>query len=455
MRYCENCGSELSPDVKFCEACGAPVSANMNIDQASVVHEHDSDVIESAFQDKGNDTVANNISANKEKNSSYFQENSQDTEKEKIPIDSLKKESDPLQNHEIYESKKSTKKQKKLVIPMLILLSILIVGGFGYIGYHSFFKNGQNAKEALETSESSITAVASDTSEAALSSESSSSIAETTDTSTTSDVVLDSEVVKKMDERFIKNISPQNGIYVSSIETNEVYARNADTKIRSASVIKLFLLNQMYEEDIAGNLDLNDTYILKDSDKVGGTGVMQGMDDGTALTYREIMQFMIVDSDNTAGNIIITRLGGPDEITARLMNDGYEHTTLERYFLDSEALQNGQDNYTSAADVGKVLTHLYQDGVGDDYYNVEISSMLQQTTNHTKITKNILDKVTVYEKTGEYDDYGVQNDAVVLEKDGESLVIVVLSQDGNQENQLNGMSQFGEDLYQTVWGDSK
>ncbi|MEN6391228.1 MAG: serine hydrolase, partial [Syntrophomonas sp.] len=77
----------------------------------------------------------------------------------------------------------------------------------------------------------------------------------------------------------------------------------------SASVIKLFIMTAAYNQAATGQLKLDDKLVLRDSDKVGGTGSLAGRPSGTSLTIRQLIELMITESDNTAANLLIDKLG--------------------------------------------------------------------------------------------------------------------------------------------------
>lgn len=77
--------------------------------------------------------------------------------------------------------------------------------------------------------------------------------------------------------------------------------------------------------------------------------------------------------------------------------------------------------------------------------------ILGENVNHSKLPSDLDSDVTVYNKTGEFNQYGVQNDAAIFEKDGKAFVIVVMSQDGDESDQKDAMGRLGSDLADLVF----
>jgi beta-lactamase class A len=67
---------------------------------------------------------------------------------------------------------------------------------------------------------------------------------------------------------------------------------------------------------------------------------------------------MIRVSDNTATNLLISRLG-MDRIGALAQEFGLRHTALRRRMMDFGALARGQENTTSASDMANLLAEIW------------------------------------------------------------------------------------------------
>ena len=68
----------------------------------------------------------------------------------------------------------------------------------------------------------------------------------------------------------------------------------------------------MYMEDEAGNIDLDEKYTLKNSDKVTGAGSLYGKPAGYQTTYRNLVQLMGKQSDNTAFKVLSKQIEEED-----------------------------------------------------------------------------------------------------------------------------------------------
>ncbi|MFN2373924.1 MAG: serine hydrolase [Cyclonatronaceae bacterium] len=143
-------------------------------------------------------------------------------------------------------------------------------------------------------------------------------------------------------------------VAVHDADGTELYARNAGKQVASASVIKIPILAEMMRIAERNELSMDETYTLTSDDIVGGSGELQHAGPGGEYTLEFLAREMIRVSDNTATNIIIRRIGM--ERINRLMEElDMDQTVLARFMMDFEAIEEGRQNYTSAADMNRVL----------------------------------------------------------------------------------------------------
>jgi beta-lactamase class A len=112
------------------------------------------------------------------------------------------------------------------------------------------------------------------------------------------------------------------GVAARDLDTGEELAVDADTRFPTASTIKTAVMLEAYRQAAESGLSFSSTITLQDEDKVGGSGVLRDMAAGLPVTIADLVQLMIVVSDNTATNMLIGRLG-----TANV------DRTLDRYGL--------------------------------------------------------------------------------------------------------------------------
>jgi len=134
-----------------------------------------------------------------------------------------------------------------------------------------------------------------------------------------------------------KSFRGQLGVAAVNLGTGETIAVNADIRFPTASTIKTAVMVEAWQQIVDGQLALDTVIPLKESDKVGGAGVLNGMHDGLGVTVADLIHLMIVLSDNTATNMLIGRVGTA-RVNHRLEAYGLRETKLFRpTFRDGRA----------------------------------------------------------------------------------------------------------------------
>jgi beta-lactamase class A len=93
-------------------------------------------------------------------------------------------------------------------------------------------------------------------------------------------------------------------------------------------VIKVAVLVEVFARSHEGSLDFADRIVLRDNDRVDGSGVVQFLGAGLAMSVRDLAELMVIVSDNTATNMLID-LVSVAAVNARMRSLGLERTTLD------------------------------------------------------------------------------------------------------------------------------
>jgi beta-lactamase class A len=119
------------------------------------------------------------------------------------------------------------------------------------------------------------------------------------------------------------------GVFAKHLGTGETLAWNADTRFPTASVIKVAIMVEAFDQMARGVLPADGVVRIREQAKVGGSGVVRELHDGAELTIRDLIRLMIVVSDNTATNLLLERVGVA-AVNARLAAYGLKNTRLFR-----------------------------------------------------------------------------------------------------------------------------
>jgi beta-lactamase class A len=113
-------------------------------------------------------------------------------------------------------------------------------------------------------------------------------------------------------------------LYAKNLDTGAEFGWRADERVRTASTIKLPVLCALYDKVARGEVKWDEMLVVRDADKVSGSGVLHELTGGARLAVRDVANLMIVVSDNTATNLIL------DRITADAVNEYMDRLGLRQ-----------------------------------------------------------------------------------------------------------------------------
>ncbi len=98
------------------------------------------------------------------------------------------------------------------------------------------------------------------------------------------------------------------GYAVVNLETGERISRRGDEPFPTASLIKVPIAVALMEQVSLGQISLDDRITVLRIEKVPGAGLLQHLHDGAEITIRDAAWLMLTISDNTATNLLLSRL---------------------------------------------------------------------------------------------------------------------------------------------------
>lgn len=227
-------------------------------------------------------------------------------------------------------------------------------------------------------------------------------------------------------------------VTVRSLDGSQSFNINGDERFVSASMIKLLILAELMDRVDDGSISLSDNHVLQSNEIVGGTGVIGSMGAGTSFTIDQLAKYMIAESDNTATNILIDRLG-MDSINARAQSLGLSNTDLQRKMMQ---LNSGVENHMSTNDAAVLLAGMANGKIASQANSDKAIEYLCAQTDNDSLAAGI-PNVRFGHKTGSLDDYRHDGGVVFT---NEPYVIVVFTKGVSSPNSL--MAQISETVYE-------
>lgn len=211
-------------------------------------------------------------------------------------------------------------------------------------------------------------------------------------------------------------------IYVWQYETEKFVDINASEIFSAASIIKIPVLIDLFKSIEAGQLSLNDKMTLTDYYRAEGSGSLQFKAENSQWTIDELARIMTTESDNSATNMIMSKLGSMTDINSSIRLWGLKNTSVKTWLPDI----NG-NNKTTARDMG---TMLYNIDNNHDFLDIssreKIFDYMGHVHNNRLIQAGLGPGALFMHKTG---DIGkMLGDAgIVFAPNGRKYIVVILA----------------------------
>ncbi|WP_144513771.1 serine hydrolase [Bacillus sp. FJAT-22090] len=243
------------------------------------------------------------------------------------------------------------------------------------------------------------------------------------------------------------------GIVLEDLELDERWELNGEELFYAASVIKVPIMVAVFSAAEKGEFKLSDQLLLKEEECVGGSGVLQHLTPGTLLSIQDIVMLMIIQSDNTATNILID-LVGVEAIAQTMKEAGMEKSTFYNKLMLSTPPPKGYNQITPN-DVAKLLKSLTTGTLVSPHASEQmIDIMKKQQMNEClpeklpSVYSNFNDGMTPWElshKTGWIP--GTRHDVGIFFVEGRKLIATVLSKDEDDLLSKGILNEIGEEIY--------
>ncbi len=134
---------------------------------------------------------------------------------------------------------------------------------------------------------------------------------------------LQPDVAKMLD-----GLKARSSIYAKHLPSGKTIEVRADQPMNTLSVIKITVMIQAFRDVEAGTFKLAERHPVTPEEMRRGSGLIQTFDPGVSPTYRDLIEQMIITSDNTATDILIKKVGRA-RVNETLSKLGFKTTRLK------------------------------------------------------------------------------------------------------------------------------
>ncbi|WP_080875831.1 class A beta-lactamase [Oceanobacillus timonensis] len=227
------------------------------------------------------------------------------------------------------------------------------------------------------------------------------------------------EAFKELEDEFDTKL----GVYAVDTGTNQTVSHRAEERFAYASTFKGLAAGAILQNTSMDDLEKDMMY--SEDDLVPYSPVTENhVEDGMKL--KEIMEAAIRYSDNTAGNLLLEELGGPDGLEEQLREIGDETIEADRMEPDlNEAVPGDtKDTSTPKAFAESLQKYTLSDLLPEEKRELLIDWMTGNEAGDTLIRAGVPEDWEVIDKSGA-GGYGSRNDiAVVWPSDQEAPMVI-------------------------------
>lgn len=232
-------------------------------------------------------------------------------------------------------------------------------------------------------------------------------------------------------------------LYAKNLTTGETVSLEPSRPVQTASVIKLPLMLQAFEQVKSGKLKLSQPVVLTKENQVGGSGILDLMDPGLMLTLKDTITLMMTLSDNTATNMVIDVVGlrPTNEMLARM---GLKNTYFyKKVFKPAEGpMPPDQKQFglgkTTAEEMARVMESIYRCDLGDRALCLQMITIMRNQQYRDMLPRYLEradtsdDLSAIADKIGALDD--VRNDVALVYTQHGPIVISIFTYDNEDKS---------------------
>ncbi len=229
--------------------------------------------------------------------------------------------------------------------------------------------------------------------------------------------VLTNNLLSLMQE--YTKISPS--IYVWDYETGNYTDIGANKIYSTASIIKVPVLVDLFKSIEAGQLSLDDKMTLTEYYRTEGSGSLQFKAQNSQWRIDDLARLMITESDNSATNMIMSKLGSMTDVNSSIRMWGLKNTEVQTWLPD----YNG-NNHTTAREMAQIFYNIESnDKFLSETSKEKILDYMGHVHNDRLIQAGLGNGSKFYHKTGDIG--SMLGDAgIVITPNGKKYIVVIL-----------------------------
>lgn len=232
------------------------------------------------------------------------------------------------------------------------------------------------------------------------------------------------------------------GIFLIDLDTSSYVDINGTIPVAAASTIKVPVLVAFFQDVDAGKIRLDEMLTMQPEMVATGSGDMQYQSPGTKYSALETATKMIAISDNTATNMLITRMGGAVALNQRFQSWGLTATVIQNPLPDLQGT-----NTTSPKDLANLLAWVNQGDLVSMRSRDRILDIMRQTVTNTMLPSGLGEGAIIAHKTGNIDSLAGDVGLIDMPSGKRYIVSALVKRSPNNEQAPELIRQVSERAY--------
>lgn len=211
-------------------------------------------------------------------------------------------------------------------------------------------------------------------------------------------------------------------VYVWDYETQNYVDINASKIYATASIIKIPVLIDVFKSIEAGQISLTDKIPLTEYYRTEGSGSLQFKARDSEYTIDELARRMITESDNSATNMLMAKVGSMTDVNQSIRDWGLKNTEVQTWLPDYAGT-----NHTTAREMADMLYNIDEnDKFLTEASRTKMLDYMGHVHNNRLIQAGISPDAVFLHKTGDIG--SMLGDAgIVIAPNGKKYIVVILA----------------------------
>lgn len=225
-----------------------------------------------------------------------------------------------------------------------------------------------------------------------------------------------------------QRLSARIGVHAENLGTGQVFQHRPDERFAMCSTFKASLAALYLRQSDQGQLDLDERLAFQGSDILPTSPVTQGNLSAGNMSISDLCKAIIEYSDNTAANLLLTRIGGPSAMTQFFRDIGDTTSRLDRMETALNSNISGDDrDTTSPQAMARSLSRLAMPTnlLSEHSRALLVQWMRNEQNGQNRIRAAVPNDWTVGNKPGTSPNGAANDIAVLWSPDGVPFVVTV------------------------------